>query len=133
MDPYDDDPIWQSLRSNLGFILEVSRRLNMAQSVPKPQLANTGSCLADTIGPAYSYVVHVPRRRRWFSKPPSVDLTDVPSRVLLSVEWLDLDSGRTSPGEPVPGGSVAWFEPPTRDETVLLIRSDPAGNPEAGE
>ena len=124
MDPYDDEPIWQSLRSNLGFILQVSRRLNMVQSVPKPQLANTGSCLADTIGPAYSYVVHVPRRRRWFSKRPAVDLKDVPSSVLLSVEWLDLDTGRSSPGESVPGGSVTEFEPPTRDETVLLIGSD---------
>ena len=129
MDPYDDDPTWQSLRSNLGFIVHVSRRLNMAQSVPKPQLVNMGSCLADTIGPAYSYVVHVPRRRRWFADPPRVDLSDVPSSIVLSVEWLDLDTGRTSPGKPVSGGSVTEFEPPTRDETVLLIGAVPCAIP----
>lgn len=132
MDPYDDDPVWQSLRSNLGFIVHVSRRMNMAQSVPKPQLVNTGSCLADTIGPDYSYIVYVPKRRRWFSVRPSVDLTDVPGNVLLSVEWLDLDTGGTSPGEPVSGGSVAELEPPTRDETVLLIGADPSGGPTSG-
>jgi len=132
MDPYDDNSAWQSLRSNLGFILHVSRRVDMVESVPRPDLVSTGSCLADIVGPAYSFVVYVPRRRRWFSKPPSVDLTDVPSNALLSVEWLDLDTGETLPGESVSGGSVARFPPPTRDETVLLICSGPFGCPESG-
>lgn len=80
------DPSWEPYRDAHGALRRVSRRIDLARLVPRPELAGSGYCLAC---PGLEYLVYVPA--------PATLL-----RVLLEagdydVTWIDPVSGAPGP------------------------------------
>ena len=127
MDPYDgraiglgalgrdpNDPRWEVLRRRLGVTEELSRRLDMAKLVPRPDLASTGYCLADAKHGAL-YVVYLPN-----GGSATVDLGPSTSRLRLS--WVDPDTGVATPGGTISGGGMRTVDAPGDGDAVLVLR-----------
>jgi len=111
--PQDDGP-----RHAMGRALALSRRINLARSVPRNELASTGWCLAE---PGATYVVFAPE-----AGEIEVDLSAHPAR--FAVEWHRADGGDVTRAAPIAGGSRSRLTAPFAGPAVLFLQGDPAAS-----
>ncbi len=121
MDPYDGrvlrkgfgtqqaDPI----RRSMGAVLDWSRRVNLAELTPQPELASTKYCLAN---PGVEYLVLVPasEQRLTMSLPSG----------RYEQTWFRIDSQQASPSRPLDHAGGTWTadERPTVPHLLHLRR-----------
>lgn len=121
MDPYDrkildlgTDDQWEPVRVALGRIRELADTLNLAATVPHPELATTGYCLAE---PGVAYLVFQPKPGEAFS----IDLKPGAYRY----RWVRADSGVVAgEGRVEALGGKQEFKPPIAQNTVLELKVD---------
>jgi hypothetical protein len=117
MDPYDGevlgepfDPKFELLRLNLGYALRYAKKMNIAEMIPRNELASTQYCLAN---PGREYLVYLPDGDK-----VAVDLS--------AVEWFNPRTGTTTGGGMSAGGSMIDFTVPFDGDAVLyLLLSQP--------
>jgi uncharacterized protein DUF6298/collagenase-like protein with putative collagen-binding domain len=129
MDPYDctadwspggcdpNDPVWVSLRLNLGYAVKFAERLNLAAMTPRGDLTSTGYCLANPAAAGAEYLVYLP-----FGGSVAVNLSATSGA--LSSEWFNPANGLTVSGGTVPGGGSRSFLAPFSGNAVLYIYQD---------
>ena len=118
MDPYETkvlrksfDSAWvEPLRKSLGYTLMLSRRMDLINMVPKPDLATSGYCLAN---PGKEYLVYLPD-----SLDVTIDLTDFPGT--YEVEWFDPAKGVFRKDEIIVGGYKVSMTSPFETEGAVL-------------
>jgi hypothetical protein len=127
MDPYDCtaewspsgcDPnkaAWSSLRTNLGYALRYSKRVNLAAMTPHGELASTRYCLANPAASGAEYLVYLPA-----GGSVRVDLSATPGNV--EVEWFDPSKGVAVMGGETAGGATRSFSSPFQGDAVLYLR-----------
>ena len=117
------DPRWQNVRNTLGYIVEVSRRVNLAAMAPRDTLSSTGFCLASTAPHAVQYIVYAPA-----GGPFLVDLSPAAGVRQLSVTWLNPATGVEIKADPMSAGSPRQsFTPPFAGDAVLLLLDSGTG------
>jgi glucose/arabinose dehydrogenase/PKD repeat protein len=117
------DARWNNFRSNLGYILRYSRKLNLANVLPRSSLCSTGNCLAQTPSVGAEYLIYAPNGGEF-----TVNLSAMPSSRTLTVEWFNPSTGVTTVAGSVPAGSTAReFTPPFSGDAVLYL-VDTAGH-----
>ena len=111
------DPRYDNFRDNLGYILGYSRKLNLAAVKPRSSLCSTGYCLAQTPAAGAEYLIYAPSGGSF-----TVDLSAMPEKRTLAVEWFNPSTGATIAGNSVRAGSSAQsFTPPFRGDAVLYL------------
>jgi len=109
------DTRWNNFRDNLGYILNYSRKLNMANVSPQPGLSSTANCLAQTPATGAEYLVYAPSGGTF-----TVNLSATTRQ--LSVEWFNPSTGAVTAGTSVVGGSSSQsFTPPFSGDAVLYL------------
>jgi len=132
MDPYDnswtfpprppsEEPRWESLRRNMGYVLTYANRMDLSVMTPRGDLASPGFCLAGFEGSRGTFLIYLPH-----GGTTTVDLGGVPTE--MSVEWLDPKTGVVTSAGTVMGGSRQSFSAPFGDDAVLYIRSRTGGD-----
>jgi hypothetical protein len=117
------DPRWENFRSNLGYLLQYSRRLNLAYVTPMSSLCSTKYCLAQTPAVGAEYLAYAPAGGAF-----TLDLSAMPNSRRLAVEWFNPASGQTITERPINAGSHSqWFSPPFSGDAVLYL-VDTAGH-----
>lgn len=125
------DPRWDNLRDNLGYILNYSRRLNLARVTPQGgcptsrcgSLSSTGYVLAQTPSAGAEYLVYAPNGGSF-----TVNLSAMSSARTLAVEWFNPSTGAVIAGKPIPAGSTSQqFTAPFGQDAVLYL-VDTAGH-----
>lgn len=118
MDPYDNKIIggtppasWDPVRANLGRALRVAERVNLAAMLPDEKLASTGYCLAEQ---GKSYVVFAPEGGK-------IEVDLVEAKAALSVEWLEVATGKIANAEPITGGAKRTFQASFKGAAVLFL------------
>ncbi len=118
MDPYDGevlgerfDPRFELLRVNLGYTLRYAEKMDMAEMVPRDDLASTQYCLAN---PGREYLVYLPDGDK-----VTVDLSGATGR--FAVEWFNPRTGTTTSGEMSAGGGEVEFTVPFDGDAVLYL------------
>jgi hypothetical protein len=113
----EPDPRYENLRSNLGYILRYSRKLDLAKVTPRSALCSTKFCLAQTPSTGAEYLVYVPA-----GGPFTVDLSAMSQSRTLAVEWFNPATGQTTSQAPIAAGSSAQsFQPPFSGDAVLYL------------
>jgi hypothetical protein len=111
------DPRWNNFRDNLGHLLRYSRKLNLAQVVPRSSLCSTKYCLAQTPAVGAEYLAYAPDGGAF-----TLDVSAMPSTRKLAVEWFNPATGETIIEHPIPAGSSARaFRPPFSGDAVLYL------------
>ena len=116
MDEYDADganinnPAWVDVRKNLGYIRTLAQRMDLANMVPRGDLASTGYALASND----EFLVYLPS-----GGSASVNLTKNPG--FIFVEWFNPQTGGFTTGDTVTGGAFRSFTPPFRGDAVLHL------------
>jgi hypothetical protein len=111
------DPRWDNFRDNLGWIVRYSRRLNLANVLPRSSLCSTGFCLAQTSSVGAEYLVYAPDGGSF-----KLDLSAMPNTRKLAVEWFNPATGATIPHAAISAGSSAQsFSAPFRGDAVLYL------------
>ncbi|MBE7529425.1 MAG: fibronectin type III domain-containing protein [Ardenticatenaceae bacterium] len=149
MDPYNcspvwppnpcnpNDPVWVSLRLNMGYARAYADRMNLAAMMPRGDLCATQYCLANPVASGAEYLVYLPvgstvaglLERAGINRKPSlylppdsattVDLTNTPGE--LFIEWLNPENGDVIDGGVVTGGAVRTFSAPFSGDAVLYL------------
>ena len=113
MEELTPSPTWHdSARVAMGQTRQFSEKINLAEMSPHDELASTQYCLAK---PGSEYVVFQPGGRGEFT----VNLSD--GKGSFSVEWFDVNAGKTVPGKPVEGGNRRIFVTPFPGPAVLHL------------
>jgi hypothetical protein len=102
-DGYQPDGYWEPLRRAMGLARLEAARLDLARTVPHPELCSTGFCLAD---PGREYFAVQPQDGAAFT----IDLTA--ARFQLAIEWFDVTRETPVSGDPVKGGAVTSLKAP---------------------
>jgi hypothetical protein len=111
------DPRWENFRHNLGYILDYSRRLNLARVRPRRSLSSTRHCLAQTPAAGAEYLIYAPS-----GGPFTVDLSAMPGSRMLAVEWFNPGTGVRIPQGTLRAGAAAQsFTPPFGGDAVLYL------------
>ncbi len=111
------DPRWDNFRSNLGYILRYSRKLNLANVAPSSALCSTRYCLAQTPSVGAEYLAYAPSGGSF-----TIDLSAMPDSRKLAVEWFDPESGETiSQNSITAGSSSTSFSAPFTGDAVLYL------------
>jgi hypothetical protein len=131
MDPYDrstfvsgpadvdtNSPELVGARRNLGYAIQLSRRMDLGRALPQPTLASSGYCLADTSMPNPSYLVYLGGRQT-----VTVDLSGLSSTTILKAEWLNTKTGQIVADGSATGGAPRSFTAPGADYLVLFLHS----------
>lgn len=105
------DPQWDPVRLNLGYTRRYAERMDLAKAVPRDDLASTQYCLAQ---PGVDYLVYLPE-----GGEVEVDLSAAAGD--FAVEWLNPETGDTSPGAAVSGGRQCAFTAPFAGDAILFI------------
>jgi hypothetical protein len=117
------DTRYDNFRDNLGYILSYSRKMNLANVVPRDSLSSTGYCLAQTPSAGAEYLVYAPAGGTFW-----VDLSAMPRSRTLTYEWFNPATGKVIVGKSVPAGSSSQaFTPPFSGDAVLYL-VDTAGH-----
>jgi hypothetical protein len=109
-----DNPTWVSLRANLGYILTYAERMNLEAMSPHPELASSGYSLANPSASEGEYLVYLPS-----GGSVTIDLTGTPG--IISVEWFKPDTGETTVGNPITGGTNVTLNAPFPGDAVLYL------------
>ncbi len=91
--------------------LRYANRMNLADMVPRSDLASSKYCLAD---PGSEYLVYLP-----FWRTVTVDLSA--AKGSLVVEWVNPSKGITIKGNETAGGAKRKFTAPFSGDAVLYI------------
>jgi hypothetical protein len=111
------DPRWENFRNNLGHILRYSRKLNLANVLPRTSLSSTKYCLAQTPSAGAEYLIYAPLGGSF-----TVDLSAMPSSRTLTVEWFNPGTGETTSETPIVAGSATRsFTTPFSGDAVLYL------------
>jgi len=110
------DERWENFRSNLGYILKYSRRLNLARVTPQGSLSSTGKCLAQIPAAGAEYLVYAPSGGSF-----TVDLTAMPKARELAVEWFNPSTGAIIVKDSIRSGSSQRFTAPFSGDAVLYL------------
>jgi hypothetical protein len=111
------DPRWENFRNNLGYILNYSRKLNLARVTPSPSLCSTKFCLAQTSAAGAEYLVYVPSGGTF-----TMDLSAITDSRMLAVEWFNPATGEALAKDPIKAGSSSQpFTPPFSGDAVLYL------------
>ena len=116
------DERYENVRNTLGYILQYSRKVNLARVTPQNSLSSTGNCLAQTPAAGAEYLVYAPSGGSF-----TVDLAAMPSGRKLAVEWFNPSTGAVTVKDPVHSGSSQRFTPPFSGDAVLYL-VDTAGH-----
>lgn len=126
-----------NIRDNMGYTALYSRRIDLADTVPHPELCSTSYCLANPIPHNAEYLVYLPvgdniskilNRFGLYRNPlvylPSdhtatVDLSAAVGE--LTVEWFNPLTGDIVIGTSVSGGTSRSFTSPFPNDAVLYI------------
>ena len=121
MDPYDDRVLsrgshdqWEPVRRAMGVVARLTERLDLAAMQPRPVLASTGYCLADT---GRAYVVFVPD-----DSGATITVNLAGTEGTYAVEWIHPVTGKTVPSGAVRGGGIETLDLPRPGELVLCLR-----------
>jgi hypothetical protein len=113
-----NNPVWDSVRKNMGYTLQFAKRINLKKMRPRGYLASSGYCLAKPSGKEASYLVYLP-----LGGTVTVDLRAVYGS--LNVEWFNPDTGATIYSEFIQGGVVYTFTAPFSGDAVLYVYVQP--------
>lgn len=117
------DPRWDNFRDNLGYILQYSRKLDLAQVGPRSSLCSTKYCLAQTPSVGAEYLAYAPAGGAF-----TMDLSAMPNSRRLSVEWFEPATGKNIAEAPIAAGSSSQsFSAPFTGDAVLFL-VDTAGH-----
>jgi hypothetical protein len=116
------DARWDQVRDTMGFIRAYADRMNLAAMTPRGDLASTGHALASTRPGHGEMLVYAPS-----GGALDVDLSGM--NALFDVEWMNPETGMTTPGKPVHGGATVTLDPPFRfgGDAVLYLRETTRG------
>jgi hypothetical protein len=120
MDTYDGKvlgkvrPEDEAPRQAMGQAIEYSRRMNLARTTPKRELASTGYCLAE---PGVAYLVFAPQ-----GGEIKVDLRA--GGGAFAVEWRDVVSGQVANVPSASGGAMQTFRAPFAGAAVLFLKNE---------
>lgn len=116
----------ESARRAMGDTLMYATRINLAASVPMPELSSTGYCLAH---PGREYLIYVPPRGQALgslsaesNEPVRVDLSA--SSDAFRIEWFHPETGKAIAGGIVKGGGQRTLIPPFDGDAVLYLVAD---------
>lgn len=104
-------PEWDEIRRQMGYVRRYAERIDLNRAVPRPGLASSGFCLADT---GASYLVYLPD-----GGEVAVDLTDTNGE--LTAEWFNPETGEVGSSfqtEP----SRTRFQPPFEGDVALFLQ-----------
>jgi hypothetical protein len=117
------DKRWENFRDNLGYILKVARKLDLAEIAPRDTLSSTGYCLAHEAPVGAQYLVYAPAGGTF-----TVDLSAMPGSRQLAVEWFNPATGaEMKAGAVAAGSSKQAFNPPFAGDAVLILTDAAAG------
>jgi hypothetical protein len=105
------DPIWEEIRTNMGYARSYALRMDLARAVPRGDLSSSGYCLAV---PGSEYLVFLPS-----GGSANVNLAAVSGS--RTVEWFNPANGQTTPGGTVAGGSVVALTAPFTGMAIVYI------------
>jgi len=109
------DPRYDNFRDNLGFLIRISHRLNLAKVTPSRTLSSTGFCLAQAPSVGAEYLVYAPEGGSF-----TLDLSAMARDRTLAVEWFNPANGKTTKQSPIAAGSsVHSFRAPFSGDAVL--------------
>ncbi|MBL7697118.1 MAG: DUF4038 domain-containing protein [Chitinophagaceae bacterium] len=118
------NPRWNNVRDNMGYVLNYSRRINLANALPRHELTSTKYCLANIAPTGSEYLVYSPTGGSF-----TVDLTAMPPGRKLSVEWFNPATGVTVNQAPIAAGARAQqFVPPFCGDAVLYLADTEVNN-----
>jgi len=126
MDPYDD-PQWtpvlagqgvgvrdaEAPRRAMGLARRCAERMSLAESIPRPELASTGYCLAH---PGREYLAYLP-------EGGEIRVNLSAARGKVSVEWMHPITGKTASGGNVEGGDWRTLKAPFGGDAVVYLRA----------
>lgn len=104
----------EAVRKNMGYTLNYASKMNLAAMTPQDKLSSTRYCLAN---PGVEYLVYQPESDEF-----TVDLKDSAGKT-FSVEWFDPETGSTTSGSVVKGGTSVAFTPPFARTSVLYLKT----------
>jgi hypothetical protein len=107
------NPIWEAIRTNMGYARSYAIRMDLAHAVPHGELASSGYCLAK---PGSQYLVYSPG-----GTSVTVNLSAVPSTVSLTVEWFNTSTGVATVVGTVAGGGSRQLRPPASGGKVVFV------------
>jgi hypothetical protein len=117
------DPRWENFRNNLGYLLQYSRKLNLAYVTPRSSLCSTKHCLAQTPPMGAEYLAYAPAGGAF-----TLDLSAMSTSRRLAVEWFNPATGVTIAEDSIAAGSsFQSFSPPFSGDAVLFL-VDTAGH-----
>jgi len=120
MEELTPSPTWHdSARIAVGQTRRFAERINLTEMTPHDALASTQYCLAQ---PGFEYLVFQPGGRGEFT----VNLND--AKGSFSVEWFDVNAGKTVPGKAVSGGERRIFQTPFPGPAAVYLKR--AGDPQ---
>lgn len=96
--PSRPDEKWEPMRHAMGRVREFAEQLDLAKLTPRPDLASTGYCLADTSPNQLQYIVFVPKGNR-----VTVQLGAFKGQV--NVEWISAATGKRYLDKSIAGGA----------------------------
>ncbi|MHC4741459.1 MAG: hypothetical protein ACYS8Z_06085, partial [Planctomycetota bacterium] len=119
MDPYDGvvlgkkfDPKWEPIRKSLGYTRNYALRMDLASALPRPGLASTKFCLANT---GKEYLIYNPG-----AGGPAITVTLKPGA--YKYEWMNPDNGKiVSKGSADAKEGPRKFKAPFEGDAVLYI------------
>ena len=107
---------WTSVRLNLAYILNYSRRVDLKEMCSKPELASTGHCLANLARKGAKYITYLPEVAHG-----EVDVDLSGSAGVLSTEWLNPTTGLVLRGSNCAGQRQRRLASPFGADSVLFI------------
>ena len=107
----------------MGYVLNYSRRMNLAKVLPRHELTSAKYCLAHVAAKGSEYLVYSPTGGSF-----TVDLSAMPPDRKLAVEWFNPAKGTTTIQSQIAAGSKTHqFDPPFCGDAVLYL-VDTAGH-----
>jgi hypothetical protein len=106
-----NDPKWEVIRTNMGYARSYALRMDLANAIPRNDLADTGYCLA-VVGS--EYLVFLPS-----GGSVTADLSGVLGS--RTVEWFNPANAQTTAGAPVTGGGTVTLTAPFSGMAVVYI------------
>ncbi len=104
-------PAYRLIRQNMRYTIEYSKKINLAKSIPMPDLASSGYCLAE---PDKSYLV-------WVEAGKYLTLNLRNTNVKFYAEWFDPISLKKTAIDPVKGNDFIVLKPPFENGGVLIL------------
>ena len=109
-----DYPDYAALRDNMGYINDLSKRVDLTNMKPREDLSTTKYCLAN---PGKEYLVYYPH----FTGTATINLSDTEGE--LSIEWFIPSTNKTMKApKTVKGGYFIVVEAPTSMDAVLYLK-----------